>query len=105
MEERVVLLLGRSLLLAGVAASLQECTGLRVALSATWGEADALLADCTPHVVIADLADASDSRVLTLLFENPRLVVIGLDAEHNQAVLISGREAQELTMMGIREIV
>lgn len=104
MEKRGVLLVGRSLLLAGVAASLRECAGLRVAIAATWGETDPLLADGIPQVVIVDLADASDSRLLKLLLQTPRLVVIGLDTEHNQAMFVSGREVRALTMNRIKEI-
>jgi len=101
----MVLLLGRSLLLAGVAASLGGCDGARVTRAATWLEAMAQLAEQTPDVIIFDLANANESHLLPLVLQNPRLVLVGLDAERNQAVLVSGQSAQALTMAQLREIV
>ena len=113
MTSRTVLLYGRSLLLAGVAASLARCPGLQVAQAATWTEASRLLAECMPDVLIFDLTDTCESRpeghgifdILALLFKNPHLLLIGLDAECNRAVLVSGQEAQSLSLSKIEEIV
>jgi hypothetical protein len=105
MDERVVLLLGRSLLLSGVAASLEECIGMRVATVATWAEAEAALAQHMADVIIFDLAFAGESHLLLLLCQNPQLVLVGLDAECNRAVLLAGRETRALTLKWVREIV
>jgi hypothetical protein len=105
MNARTVLLYGRSLLLSGVAAGLGQCSGLEVAQTATWAEASRLLAQRIPDALIFDLNDTCESHILPLLFKNPHLLMIGLDAEYNRAVLISGQEARSLTLNEISEIV
>jgi hypothetical protein len=42
--------------------------------------------------------------IVPLLLKNPGLSMIGLDTESNQAVLVSGKEGQSLTLNEIREI-
>ena len=104
MTRRTVLLHGRSLLLSGVAASLEQCPDLHIMQAGAWTEAGRLLAEHTPDVLIFDLTNASESHILPLLLTNPGLLMIGLDAEYNQAVLVSGQEARSLTLNQIREI-
>ena len=58
-----------------------------------------------PDVLIFDLANSNESHILPLLLKNPGLLLIGLDTESNQAVLVSGKEAQSLTLNQIREII
>lgn len=105
MNGRTVLLYGRSLLLSGVAASLEQCPDLHIMRAGAWTEAGPLLAEHIPDVLIFDLTNASESHLLPLLLTNPGLLMIGLDAEDNQAVLVSGQEARSLTLGQIREIV
>jgi hypothetical protein len=105
MSERTVLLFGRSLLLPLVAASLDKDPGLHIMCAATWPETMRLLAERAPHAVIFDLAGDCESHVLPLLFSNPDLILIGLDPERNQAMLVSGREAQALTLDQIRALI
>jgi hypothetical protein len=105
MTTRTVLLYGQSLLLSGVAASLRQGPGLRVAQAATWEAASNLLAARIPDVLIFDLTDASQSHILPLLVKNPGILLIGLDLEHNRAILLGGQETRALTMERVREIV
>ncbi len=105
MIKRTVLLYGQSLLLPLVAACLQKSPDLRVTHAATWAEVTRFLAERVPDVVIFDLTNSNRGRVLPLLLENPHLVLIGLDTEHNQAVLVTGQETRSLTLQGLREIV
>lgn len=101
---RQVLLCGRSLLLAGLATSLEHCPDLCVAQAATWEEVSRLLAEHVPDAVIFDLTNACDSHILPLLFKNPALIMLGLDPECNQAVLLTGREVHSLTVNQIKEM-
>ena len=105
MNGRTVVLYGRSLLLSGVAASLEQCPDLHIMQAGAWTEAGRLLAEHTPDVLIFDLTNSSESHILPLLLTNPGLLMIGLDAEYNQAVLVSGQEARSLTLNQLREIV
>jgi hypothetical protein len=105
MNERTVLLYGRSLLLSGVAASLEQSAGLRTAQAATWVEASQLICEHAPDVLIFDLMSSNESHVLSLLLTYPSLLIIGLDSECSRAVLVSGQEARSLTVNQIAEMV
>jgi hypothetical protein len=105
MSERTVLFYGQSLLLSLVGVGIGERENLHLVRATTWAEVEALSAHRAPDVLIYDLAVASESHILPLLFRNPRLLLIGLDPETNRAVLLTGREAQSLTMAQMREIV
>jgi hypothetical protein len=105
MIERTVLLCGRSLLLSGVGASLEQCPGLRIAQSADWSEAGRLMSEQPPDVLIFDMTDGCEGYLLGLLLEKPTLLIVGLDPERNRAVLVSGQEAQSLTLNQIQQIV
>ncbi len=105
MNTRMVLLYGQSLLLSGVAASLAEVPRVEVARATTWADADRLLVKRNPDVLIFDLTGTCESHILPLLFKNPHLVMVGLDTEHNQAVLVSGHDSRALTLERVREIV
>ena len=104
MDERMVLLYGESLLLSGVAAGLAGVPGLHVAQARTWADAGRMLAEQTPDVLIFDLDGTCESHVLASLLENPHPTIIGLDAERNQAVLLSGQAAPGLTLAHIQQI-
>jgi hypothetical protein len=105
MNPRTVLLCGRSLLLSGVAASLEQRAGLRTVQAATWSEASRLMNGEPPDVLIFDLTNSCEGQILSLLLANPTLLMIGLDPECNRAVLVSGQDARSLTMSQIREMI
>ena len=93
------------MLLGLVAGSLEQGSNLRVFHESDWEKLKARLAECNPQVLIFDLTEACQGDVLPLLVSNPRLLLIGLDAEHNHAVLLSGQESHSFTMNQIRAIV
>ena len=93
------------MLLALVARSLEESPHLHVVHEPAWEALKADLAECEPNVLIFDLTEACQADVLPLLVSQPRLLLIGLDAERNRAVLLSGQESHTFTMNQIREIV
>ena len=105
MERRTIVLYGQSMLLTLVAASISQSERLRVIQAESWQEVEALADDCPPDVLIYDLTGATEGLILMLLNRNPRLQLIGLDAEANRAVLITGRETCSLTLDLIKEIV
>jgi hypothetical protein len=105
METRTALLYGQSMLLSLVANSLAQNKHLHVIHASTWRETKAHAKESNPHVLIFDLVDACQRRVLPLLVRFPHLLLIGLDAERNHAVLLSGQETHAFTMDQIREIV
>jgi len=93
------------MLLTLVANSLEQSPNLHVIHETSWREAAARAVDCDLDVLIYDLDSASESAILPLLFENPHLLLIGLDVETNRAVLIAGQETSSLTLERVKEIV
>jgi hypothetical protein len=105
MEDRTILLFGKSMLLTLVANSLAQNPNLHVIHETSWSEVAANAAGCHPDVLIYDLDSASESAILPMLYENPHLLLIGLDVETNRAVLIAGQETSSLTLERVKEIV
>jgi hypothetical protein len=105
MEARSVVLYGQSMLISLVAANLAKNPNLRVLHAAIWEEVVARATECTPDVFIYDLSSASGSVILPLLFQNPQLLLIGLDVESNRAVLHTGQEAKSLTLERVKEMI
>jgi hypothetical protein len=93
------------MLVSLVGDALAQCSGLELSRAITWAEASRGLEDDPPDVLLFDLTDQCESRILPLLFRKPALLMIGLDAECNQALLVSGQEARGLTMDQIRHII
>ena len=105
MGKRTVLLFGNSMLLSLVANSLEQSPNLHVIHETSWSEVAARAVDCEVDVLIYDLDSSSESAILPMLYENPHLLLIGLDVETNRAVLIAGQEASLLTLERVKEIV
>ena len=93
------------MLLSLLAASLAESANLNVLQAATCEEMEALAAQCIPDVLIYDMAAASKSDLLSLLFLIPRMLLIGLDVETNRAVLIAGKETRSLTLERVKDLI
>jgi hypothetical protein len=105
METRTALLYGQSMLLALVANSLAKSPHLHVIHASTWKEIKAHAKESNPQVLIFDLTDACQRRILPLLVRYPHLLLIGLDIERNHAVLLSGQETHSFTMKQIQKLV
>jgi hypothetical protein len=105
MNGRTVLLFGRSLLLAGVAASLEQCPDLHVVHALAWQDLIRLPQEIVPDAVIFELGDVQERHILPILLRNPALIMLGLDPECNQAVLLTGQEARSLSVAHIKEMI
>lgn len=105
MDTRTVLFHGESLLLSLLADSLQQEADLRILRTYTPAQVADLFTSGVPDVLIYDLLPASESAILPLLFQNPHLLLVGLDVETNRAVVLARQERSCLTLEGIREMV
>lgn len=105
MDTRTVLFHGESMLLSLLANSLEQEANLRVLRTYTPAEVASVSADGVPDVLVYDLVPASESAILPLLFQNPHLLLIGLDVETNRAVVLARQERCCLTLEAIREMV
>lgn len=88
-----------------IAESFGQNPGLQVARAVTWTTASRELAEHIPDVLIFDLSQDHESHILPLLFKNPKMLLIGLDTEYDQAVLLSGHETRSLTLNQLIQMV
>lgn len=93
------------MLLAMVADNLSRTNDVQVIQPSSWEEVDALVKQEISHILIYDFTGISESNFLALLFEHPRLILIGLDTETNRAVQFSGQETCCLTLERVKQIV
>jgi len=105
MPKKRIFLYGQSMLLSFVANNLAQCPNLSVTHESEWDGIMSQVATGTPDVLIYDPDSSSESAILPLLYENPNLLLIGLDVEANRAVLIAGKETTSLTLERIRQII
>jgi hypothetical protein len=85
-----VVILGKSLLVAGLAASLKESSAFRVTyVELSIAAASVALALIVPDVVIFDMQDADDASVGSLVFRFPGVKLIGLEGPKASLVVIS----------------
>jgi hypothetical protein len=92
-QPRRVIVYGDSLILEGVRASLHKCPGLEVLVLHQPPEKlpDELRGYC-PAILIFDM-EAIQPEFLLSLFQQPGLLLIGIDPETHQALVWSGRHA------------
>jgi hypothetical protein len=105
MEPLTVILYGQSMLLSLVASSLEQTPHLQVICASDNEKIEAYATGTGANVLIFDLTEPCQRQVLPLLIRNPHLLLIGLDAERNHALLLSGRETNSFTMNQILELV
>ncbi len=92
-NRRRVILYGNTLILQGVRASLANCAGLEVIVVDQPAQVspEELAAYC-PAVVIFDMS-VMQPQLLLGLFQQPGLLLVGMNSETHQALVWSGRQA------------
>ena len=109
--QRTVVLVGDSLLMAGVEASLRGRPGLDVMrMAAPLSNAAQRLSELQPDVLIFDLTAPSslfsNSRFpANILQEHPGISLIGLDPNSNKILVISGRERTVLAVDDLAQVI
>lgn len=91
-----VALLGNSLALSGVGASLGERVGVRVARLDPAAPLDEALGALAPDVLVFDLATERPD-VVSLWRRHPRVLPVGLDLEGRRAVVFPGKPSTLVT--------
>lgn len=101
-----VLLYGKSLVLAGLGASLRAYTSLEV-IPLDAGSGVTLQELCAYHAaaLIFDVAAVPPEFPFSLLREQPELTLIGLDAAGDKFLLLSGRQAHSITTGQLVQII
>jgi len=92
-NRRRVILYGNTLILRGVWANLANCPGLEVTvLDQPQQVSPEELAACCPAAIIFDMSVIQPDLLLGL-FQQPGLLLIGMDSETHQALVWAGRQA------------
>ncbi|MEW5831206.1 MAG: hypothetical protein AB1846_20120 [Chloroflexota bacterium] len=95
---RTVILYGNSLAVSSIGAILRARPGLRLLpLDAALPGAAEQLEALRPDVILFDLAAVPPEFPVSLLREQPELLLIGLDAARDKLLLFSSRPARSLT--------
>jgi hypothetical protein len=103
-NRRRVILYGNTLILQGVWASLAKCPTLDVVvLDQPSQSSPEELAACCPAAVIFDLS-VIQPELLLGLFQQPALLLVGMNAETHQALVWSGRKVAALDAAGLVQV-
>ena len=103
--QRRAIVYGDSLILEGVRASLDKCPGLEVLVLHQPPETlpDELRAHC-PAALIFDV-EAIQPELLLSLFQQPCLLLIGIDPETHRALVWSGRQAAAVDAADLLQVI
>ena len=104
-RQRVVLY-GDSLVLAGMGASLKTYPGIELICLAAQPPAEVRqLWALRPAVVILDLGAVPPDLPVSLLGEQPELLLIGMDAAGDKLLVLSGRQARAVTTADLVQVI
>jgi chemotaxis response regulator CheB len=107
MEKRpLVLILGDSLLMEGIAASLTGCPQLSLICIdysefEIWQKADSL----NPDVILFEMETPHSPFILSLLEERPGILLLGLDLSSSRVIVLNSRQHYSETMHDLWQIV
>ena len=103
-NRRRVILYGNTLILRGVWASLAKCPALDVVVLDQPSQSSLReLTACCPAAVIFDLS-VIEPQLLAGLFQQPGLLLVGMDVETHQALVWSGRKVAALDAAGLVQV-
>ena len=104
--QKCVLVYGRSLNLAGMAASLMLSGDLDVHLVDPYDScAREALEACAPETIIYDLTDPPTDLDLALLSDRPGTLLIGVDPSSDEVLVLTGKRRRAVTVEALAELV
>jgi hypothetical protein len=104
-DQRRVILFGDSLVLEGVRASLKACPNLEVLLlSSSIENPFEFIRSHSPATFIFDLEAVQPNFQLSL-FQQPGLLLIGIDPETHHALVWSGRQAAAMVAADLVKVI
>ena len=100
-----VVLYGNSVFLAGIKAELELDPGIEL-ISVDTESTDMMerIRDHKPRALLFDLAEGQPNFAVTLLHEQPSLLLIGVDPSSDEQLVLSNRPAQALTLSDLIEL-
>jgi DNA-binding NarL/FixJ family response regulator len=105
-EVQTVVVVGKSLLMSSIGASLQDCAGLQVlTVAAEVNDAAHRVGVLQPDVVLFDLGAAQPDFAVTLWKGQPDLLLIGVDLATNEALVLSGKRTRAYTTEDLLQVI
>lgn len=100
-----LVLYGDSVFLAGIRAELERLSALDLIMVEPGGDVVELIRSCNPRAVLFDLAAEQSTIALTLLRDQPHLLLIGMDPCSDQLLVLSGRATQALNISDLVKVI
>ncbi len=101
-----VLLCGHSLYIAGLQSSLEAMPGIELQrVEARTDRLQERLSNWKPEVLILELDALQHYLPLAMLKEYPHLILVGLDAESDRLLVLTGQSARPLTIDELLNVV
>ncbi len=101
-----VLLCGHSLFIAGLQASLEGMPGVELQrVEANTDRLQNRLSEWQPELLVLELDTLQHYLPLAMLKEYPHLILVGLDAESDRLLVLTGQSARPLTIDELLNVV
>lgn len=105
-EESCLVLYGNSVFLAGIKSEFQRRESPAViTVEAGHPDASGHISALNPRAVLFDLAAAQPDFAISLLREQPGLLLIGVDPSSDRLLVLCGRPAQASSMSDLVEVI
>ncbi len=105
-KQPVIVLLGESLLMDGVAVSLKERPPLGVVrMDASGADVGERLRALSPKVIVFELDCARSASLIKLLKESPGAMLLGLDLDCSQAIVLNSSRHLTPTMKAFCQLI
>jgi hypothetical protein len=105
-KRKRVIVYGSSLNMAGIAASIKAEAGLEVvSVDPLSPDARLRLTEIAPAAIAFDLINPSPGLEITLLRNQPDLLLIGVDSTNNELLVLSGQSVNALSMADLIDII
>jgi hypothetical protein len=101
-----LVLYGNSIFLAGIKAELEQQVALKlITIESGCTDAANLIRDCNPCLVLFDLASEQPGLAVSLLREQPGLMLIGVDPSSDELLVLSGQPQPALSMADLVKVI
>lgn len=104
-KQRRIILYGKSVIVGSVGAGLQDVPGLEIIPVALPLRDAEDLGALAPDVIIFDLDAAHPDAALSMLRQQPELLLIGVDPASDKLVVVTARERRAAAVADLLEVI
>ena len=97
---------GNSVFLAGINAQLEQTTSLElITIESAYSDVVDQVRACRPQAVLFDVAMDYPDFAVALLYEQPGLLLIGVNSNSNELLVLSGQREQAMTVADLVHVI